>query len=91
MPPRYAFRLEDLRVFDQVRASCRACGHKAIISNTTLLQRRPGCTRRLNGSCGASDAEQKVRPCSMSSSSRASELRNMRRRAAEFDRRGPGA
>jgi hypothetical protein len=45
MPPRYAFRLEDLRVFHFVRASCHACGHKAIIPNATLLQGRPGYTR----------------------------------------------
>jgi hypothetical protein len=45
MPPRYAFRLEDLRVFHFVRASCQACGHKAIISNAALLQGRPGYTR----------------------------------------------
>jgi hypothetical protein len=40
--PRYAFRLEDLRVFDLVRSSCHACGHKAIIPNAALLQGRPG-------------------------------------------------
>ena len=45
MRPRYAFRLEDLRVFHLVRASCHACGHKAIIPNATLLQGRPGYTR----------------------------------------------
>jgi len=44
MPPRYAFRLEDLRVFHLVRASCHACGHKAIIPNAALLG-RPGYTR----------------------------------------------
>ena len=48
MPPRYAFRLEDLRVFHFVRASCQACGHKAIIPNTALLQRRPGYTRLMS-------------------------------------------
>jgi ribosomal protein L37E len=45
LPPRYAFRLEDLRVFHLVRASCHACGHKAIIRNAVLLQWRPGYTR----------------------------------------------
>jgi hypothetical protein len=45
VPPRYAFRLEDLRVFHFVRASCHACGHKAIIPNAALLQGRPGYTR----------------------------------------------
>jgi len=45
VPPRYAFRLEDLRVFHLVRASCHACGHKAIIPKAALLQCRPGYTR----------------------------------------------
>ena len=45
VPPRYAFLLEDLRVFHLVRANCHACGHKAIISNAALLQVRPGYTR----------------------------------------------
>ena len=45
MPPRYAFRLEDLRVFHLVRASCVACGHKATIPNAALLQGRPGYMR----------------------------------------------
>jgi hypothetical protein len=45
MPPRYAFRLEDLRVFHQVRASCHACGHKAIVPNARLLQGRSGYMR----------------------------------------------
>jgi len=45
VPPRYAFRLEDLRVFHHVRASCHACGHKAIIANAALLQGRSGYTR----------------------------------------------
>jgi len=48
VPPRYAFRLEDLRVFHLVRANCRACGHKAVISNATLLQGRPGYTRLMS-------------------------------------------
>jgi hypothetical protein len=45
VPPRYAFRLEDLRAFHLVRASCHACAHKAIIPNAMLLQGRPGYTR----------------------------------------------
>lgn len=48
MPPRYAFRLEDLRVFQFLRASCHACGHKAIIPNAALLQGRPGYTRLMS-------------------------------------------
>ena len=45
MPPRYAFRLEDLRDFHLVRASCHACGRKTTIPNAILLQGRPGHTR----------------------------------------------
>jgi hypothetical protein len=45
MPPRYAFRLEDLRVFHLVRASCHACGHKTVIPNAVLLAGRSGYTR----------------------------------------------
>jgi hypothetical protein len=45
VPPRYVFRLEDLRVFHQVRASCHACAHKAIIPNSALQQGRPNYTR----------------------------------------------
>ena len=48
MPPRYAFRLEDLRAFYFVRASCHACGHKAIIANAALLQGRTGYTRLMS-------------------------------------------
>ena len=50
MPPRYAFRLEDLRVFHLVRAHCHACGHKAVIANAALLQGRPGYTRMMSSS-----------------------------------------
>jgi hypothetical protein len=45
VPPRDTFRLDDLRAFHLVRASCHACGHKAIIPNATVLQGRPGATR----------------------------------------------
>jgi DNA-directed RNA polymerase subunit RPC12/RpoP len=45
MPPRYAFRLEDLRAFHFVQANCLACGRKTVIANATLLQGRPGYTR----------------------------------------------
>jgi hypothetical protein len=48
MPPRYAFRLEDLRVFHLVRASCHACPHKAIIPNVVLLTGRSGYTRLMS-------------------------------------------
>ena len=60
MPPRYAFRLEDLRTFHLVRPSCHACGHKAIVPNAALSQGQPGYTRLmalerqlLCGKCGA--------------------------------------
>jgi hypothetical protein len=59
-PPRYAFRLEDLRVFHLVMACCHACAHKALIPNATVLQGRPGHTRLMSlekqlrcGKCGA--------------------------------------
>ena len=45
VPPRYAFRLEDLRVFHLVMANCDACAHKALIPNAMLLQGRPGHRR----------------------------------------------
>jgi rubredoxin len=45
MPPLYAFRLEDLRAFHLVRASCHACANKAMIPNAALQQGRPGYTR----------------------------------------------
>jgi len=48
MPPHYAFRLEDLRVFHLVRASCHACGRKSIIPNANLLRGRPGYTRLMS-------------------------------------------
>jgi hypothetical protein len=47
VPPRYAFHLEDLRVFHLVRASCHACGHKDVIPNASLLQGRPRYTSLL--------------------------------------------
>jgi hypothetical protein len=42
------FPLEDLRVFHLVRASCHACGHKAVVPNAALLQGRPGYTRLMS-------------------------------------------
>jgi DNA-directed RNA polymerase subunit RPC12/RpoP len=48
VPPRYAFCLEDLRVFHLVRANCHACGHKAIVPNAALLQGRPNHTRLMD-------------------------------------------
>ena len=45
MPPRYDFRLEDLRAFHLVRAHCQGCGHEAIIPNAALQRGQPGYTR----------------------------------------------
>jgi hypothetical protein len=45
VPPRYDFRLEDLRAFHLVRAHCQACGRKAVIPNAALLRGRPSYTR----------------------------------------------
>ena len=72
MPPRYDFRLEDLRAFHLVRAQCQACGHKAIIPNAALLAGRPGYTRlpslerqlrcRQCGARGKASLEMEFRP-----------------------------
>jgi hypothetical protein len=48
VPARYDFRLEDLRAFHLVRASCHACAHKAIIPNAALMEGRPGYTRLMS-------------------------------------------
>jgi hypothetical protein len=48
VPPRYDFRLEDLRTFHLVRASCHACAHTAIVPNAGLLQGRPGYRRLMS-------------------------------------------
>ena len=81
-PPRYDFRLEKLRFFHLVRASCRACTHKAVIPHATLRQGRPGYTRLMSlerqlrcRNCGARgnaslDLEFRPRDC-------IEELRNM--------------
>lgn len=44
-PPRYDFRLEDLRAWHLVEISCRRCRHKAVIANELLLRGRPSFTR----------------------------------------------
>jgi hypothetical protein len=41
-------RLEDLRVFHLVRASCHACGHKEVIPHAALLHGRPLYTRLMS-------------------------------------------
>jgi hypothetical protein len=45
LPPRYAFRLEDLRVWHLVEASCRRCRHWALIAHELLQRGRPPYTR----------------------------------------------
>jgi hypothetical protein len=77
MSPRYAFRLEDLRVFHLVRVSCRACGHKGVIPNATLLHGRPGYTRlmSLERQLDAGNAEREARHRSMWSCGRVIDLR----------------
>jgi hypothetical protein len=44
-PPRYDFRLEDLRAWHLVEASCRQCRHKATIPPNLLMRGRPAFTR----------------------------------------------
>jgi DNA-directed RNA polymerase subunit RPC12/RpoP len=45
LPPRYAFRLEDLRAWHLVEASCRRCRHRALVAHDWLRQGRPPYTR----------------------------------------------
>jgi len=45
LPPRYDFRLEDLRAWHLVEASCRRCRHKATIAHELLMRSRPSFTR----------------------------------------------
>jgi hypothetical protein len=62
LPPRYAFRLEDLRAWHLVEASCRRCRHRALIAHAALRRGRPPYIRlfdlertlrcRRCGSCG---------------------------------------
>jgi hypothetical protein len=44
-PPRYDFRLEDLRAWHLVEASCRRCRHRAAIAHELLMRTRPAFTR----------------------------------------------
>ena len=79
MPPRYAFRLEDLRVFHQVRATCHACGRKSIIPNATLLQGGPvgHGSFRSNDNCGAENVEREARPHSTWNFGRVIEIQDL--------------
>jgi hypothetical protein len=45
MPPRYAFRLEDLRAWHVVEAACASCRHRAAIDHTSLTHGRPASMR----------------------------------------------
>jgi hypothetical protein len=45
LPPRYAFRLEDLRRWHIVEAACPVCRHRAAIDHAHLTNGRPNHTR----------------------------------------------
>jgi hypothetical protein len=44
-PPRYDFRLEDLRAWHLVEAFCRHCRHRATVAHESLMRGRPAFTR----------------------------------------------
>jgi hypothetical protein len=44
-PPRYDFRLEDLRAWHLVEAFCRHCRHRATVAHESLMRGRPTYTR----------------------------------------------
>jgi hypothetical protein len=48
MPPRYAIRLDDLRPWHVIVATCRACGKRAHVNAAILQRGRPAYTRLLN-------------------------------------------
>ena len=54
LPPRYAFRLDDLRVWHVVEAACPCCRHRAVIDHARL-------TRGRSGSMKLVDLEMKLR------------------------------
>ena len=45
MPPRYAFRVEDLRAWHVVEAECGGCRHRAVIEHASLTHGRPSSMR----------------------------------------------
>lgn len=45
LPPRYAFRVEDLRVWHEVEAACPNCRHHAVIDHASLTRGRPNHMR----------------------------------------------
>jgi hypothetical protein len=48
LPPRYAFRLEDLRVWHVVEAACPSCRHRAVIDHARLTHGRPDSLRLID-------------------------------------------
>jgi hypothetical protein len=72
LPPRYAFRLEDLRAWHVVRVSCGSCRHKAEIAPAVLTRSWPGYTRLVDlegrlrcrkcGARGRASLEVELRP-----------------------------
>jgi hypothetical protein len=56
MPPRYAFRLEDLRAWHVVEAECGSCRHRAVIDHASLTHGRSGSMR-------LADLETRLRCC----------------------------
>jgi hypothetical protein len=54
VPPRYAFRVEDLRAWHVVEAACGGCRHRAVIEHASVSRGRPGSTR-------LADLERKLR------------------------------
>jgi hypothetical protein len=54
IPPRYAVRLDDLRPWHVIVATCRACGKRAHVNAAILRRGRPAYTRLL-------DLERKLR------------------------------
>jgi hypothetical protein len=48
IPPRYAIRLDDLRPWHVIVATCRACGKRAHVNAAILQRGRPAYTRLLN-------------------------------------------
>ena len=45
IPPRYAFRLDDLRAWHVIEAACGSCWHRAVIDHARLTHGRPGAMR----------------------------------------------
>jgi hypothetical protein len=52
-PPRYDFRLEDLRAWHLVEVSCRRCRHRAPVDHELLLRGRTRGFSSSNARCDA--------------------------------------